>query len=76
MNNVSMPALMKKSLYEQQVNNTIYSGGHSSNHDPGLRSRLRAFVERYDQELFNSTIALYNKVLDCGISSERQYIAL
>jgi len=64
--NVAMPGKMKASLIKQQQNDSVYSGGHASAHDPKLRARLRKLVERYDDQLFNNTIASSNTIFGCG----------
>jgi len=66
----SMPAKMKHLLLQQQQNHSVYEGGHASAHDPELRSRLRAMVEQYDRDLFQSTIATSNAIFGCGVDSE------
>jgi len=63
---VEMPENMKASLIEQQKHHSVYSGGHSSNHDPELRARLRRLVKQYDGELFNNTVAKSNAIFGCG----------
>lgn len=64
--NMSLSADLKASLEQQQHNQTVYSGGHATEHDPELRSRLRTLVERHDRELFNNTVATSNGIFGCG----------
>lgn len=64
--NVSMPVEMQDALRKQQANNTVYSGGHASDHDPLLRERLKNLVMQYDRQYFNNTVAMSNNIFDCG----------
>ena len=71
MRNASMPEKIKNSLNRQQQqqrsNQTnAYTGGHATVQDSELRARLRAVVERYDREIFGSTVATSNAIFGCG----------
>ena len=63
---MDMPPKMKQLLLQQQQNHSVYQGAHASTHDAQLRAKLRDFVVRYDQELFNNTVAASNAVFNCG----------
>mmetsp|Transcript_22858 Transcript_22858/g.50773 ORF Transcript_22858/g.50773 Transcript_22858/m.50773 type:complete len:348 (+) Transcript_22858:136-1179(+) len=44
-----------------------YAGGHATDQDPELRSRLQALIENYDQQYFNSMAAKFQSTFPCGI---------
>ena len=67
--NVSMSTDIKKSLEQQQQNQTFYSGGHATAHNPELRLKLRKLVEHYGRELFNDTVAASNAIFGCGLNN-------
>lgn len=46
-----------------------YVGGHSTNHDPALRNRLRQIVVRLDEIYFSSTLTRETEVSACGVGS-------
>ena len=47
---------------------TAYGGGHATSHDPELRSRLRALVEKLDMLHFDGTVRASDAVFGCGQS--------
>jgi hypothetical protein len=61
-----MPRYMKNMLVQQQANHSVYTGGHASTHNVEVQTRLENLVKRFDQELFNDTIAESNAVFSCG----------
>ena len=44
-----------------------YTGGHATDQDPELRSRLQALIEKYDQQYFNLMAAKFQSTFLCGI---------
>ena len=44
-----------------------YTGNHSTDHDAGLRRRLRSAVVRYDEELLNRKLAIESELNGCGV---------
>ena len=57
--------------YSSAEDPPLDKGGHATNPDSNIRSRLRDITERLDKQYFNSTIALLQQTFRCGFWWQR-----